>query len=87
MKSLNMIREALRNRRNELGMTQQEVAERLGGQYGSSVTTLEQGRIDLRGGITLPKLVQWANALGMDVEIHLIRADGKRQSYPLQADD
>ena len=51
----------IRQRRNELGLTQSELAEKLGYTSYSTIAKIEAGKVDLSG----KKLVDFANALNM----------------------
>lgn len=61
----------IRATRNELGLTQSEVAERLG-VSASYMSAVEAGRRNL----TLGQLANIANAMRLGVNISLIRPDG-----------
>jgi predicted transcriptional regulator len=60
-------------RRQALGLSQTEVAARMGTSQ-SAVARLEAGALDVR----LSTLARYAEALGDDVDVHLLRGDPRR---------
>ncbi len=61
-------------RRQALGLSQTEVAARMGTSQ-SAVARLEAGALDVR----LSTLARYAQALGDDVDVHLLGGEAKRR--------
>ena len=58
------IGEHIKLRRIELGMTQQELCDKMGYTHHSTITKIEKGLVDL----SYSKIVQFASVLGVDVD-------------------
>lgn len=74
----------IKNRRIELGMTQQELADKMGYTNRSSIAKIENGTVDL----SQSKIVQFAKVLETtpselmgDVEYTEVPTDGQREEY------
>ena len=81
---MNKLYENIKNRRNALGMTQQELAEKMGYTNRSSIAKIENGAVDL----SQSKIIQFAKALETtpselmgEVEYTDVRTDGHTPEY------
>jgi transcriptional regulator with XRE-family HTH domain len=81
---MNKLYENIKNRRNALGMTQQELAEKMGYTNRSSIAKIENGAVDL----SQSKIIQFAKVLETtpselmgEVEYTDVRTDGHTPEY------
>jgi len=81
---MNKLYENIKNRRNALGMTQQELAEKMGYTNRSSIAKIENGAVDL----SQSKIIQFAKVLETtpselmgEVEYTDVRTDGQPPEY------
>ena len=81
---MNKLYENIKNRRNALGMTQQELAEKMGYTNRSSIAKIENGAVDL----SQSKIIQFAKVLETtpselmgEVEYTDVRTDGHSPEY------
>ena len=81
---MNKLYENIKNRRNALGMTQQELAEKMGYTNRSSIAKIETGTVDL----SQSKIIQFARVLETtpselmgEVEYTDVRTDGHAPEY------
>ena len=81
---MNKLYENIKNRRNALGMTQQELAEKMGYTNRSSIAKIETGAVDL----SQSKIIQFAKVLETtpselmgEVEYTDVRTDGQPLEY------
>ena len=81
---MNKLYENIKNRRNALGMTQQELAEKMGYTNRSSIAKIENGAVDL----SQSKIIQFAKVLETtpselmgEEEYTDVRTDGHTPEY------
>ena len=81
---MNKLYENIKNKRNALGMTQQELAEKMGYTNRSSIAKIENGAVDL----SQSKIIQFAKVLETtpselmgEVEYTDVRTDGHTPEY------